>query len=74
MIIFANPNIFSPVAHRAERSRPNNKKESDPIDLLSSLNHRAASLEAHVIKKFFPPETLRLQADRHSMLDPPLFG
>ena len=69
-----NPNILSPVAHSAQRSQRDNDNESDFIDLLGSLNHRAATLGARVVEKVFPPETSRLQARRHAMLDPPLFG
>lgn len=68
-----NPNILSPVAHSTKRSQPK-EGEEDLVDLIASLNHRAATLGARVVEEFFPPVTSLLQQSRHIMLDPPSFG
>jgi hypothetical protein len=70
----SNPVILSPVAHSTERSRPDNDGEDDLVPLFQSLNRRTATLGARVVEKLFPSMTSRLQWNRRTLLDPPMFG
>jgi hypothetical protein len=68
-----NPFILSPTAHLSQRIDPK-EGEEDLVDLVASLNQRAATLGVYVVEQLFPPVTSLLQRDRHNMLDPPTFG
>lgn len=70
----SNPSILSPVAHSTRRRQSKKDNEDDLVDLIQSLNHRTARLGARVVEALFPPVTSRLQRDRHTLLDPPMFG
>ena len=41
---------------------------------MQSLNRLIAALGIRVIEKLFPPMTSRIQRNRHTLLDPPMFG
>jgi hypothetical protein len=69
-----NPSILSPVAHSTRRGQSNKTDEDDLVDLIQNLNHRVATLGARVVETLFPPVTSRLQRNRHTLLDPPMFG
>jgi hypothetical protein len=68
-----NPSILSLTAHLSQRIDPK-EGEEDLVDLVASLNQRAATLGVHVVEQLFPPVTSLLQRDCHNMLDPPTFG
>jgi hypothetical protein len=67
------PFVLSPAAHISQRSKAK-EGEEDLVDLVASLNRRAAILGVQVVEQLFPPVTSLFQRNRRNLLDPPLFG